>query len=83
MAQCNIQTLLNNAACFANLPPGMWDVIELQLLCEILNAGGGGGSGAPDYIAYAGPPTVAPPSLQNIVVDSNGVQWMYFNNQWN
>ena len=45
MAQCNVQTLLSNAAAFANLPPGMWDAIELQLLCEILNAGGGGGGG--------------------------------------
>jgi hypothetical protein len=42
-----------------------------------------GGSAAPDYIDYAGPPTDVPPSLQNIVVDVNGRQWQYFQNTWN
>lgn len=39
MATCNVQTLIKNAACFACLSPGEWEVLELQLLCEILNAG--------------------------------------------
>lgn len=39
--------------------------------------------GAPDSISYAGPPTINPPLIQNIVVDSNGRQWQWFNNQWN
>jgi hypothetical protein len=43
MATCNIQTLLSNASCFACLSPGEWDVVELQLLCEILNAPGSSG----------------------------------------
>lgn len=40
-------------------------------------------AGVPDSISYAGPPTSNPPLLQSIVVDSNGVQWQFFNNQWN
>jgi hypothetical protein len=44
MATCNVQSLLKNAACFGCLSPGEWDVLELQLLCEILSAGGGGGT---------------------------------------
>jgi hypothetical protein len=43
MAQCNVQSLLSNAGCFNCLSPGEWDVLELQLLCEILNVGGGSG----------------------------------------
>ena len=42
-----------------------------------------GGTGAADYIGYAGPPNVNPPLLANIVVDVNGRQWQFFNNQWN
>ena len=45
MANCDVQTLLNNAACFACLPPGTLSIVELQLLCEILNSSGGTGSG--------------------------------------
>ena len=44
MANCDVQTLLNNAACFACLPPGTLSVVELQLLCEILNSTPAGGS---------------------------------------
>jgi len=49
----------------------------------IWGANSGGGGGSPDYIDYAGPPLVAPPALQYIVVDVNGRQWQYFNSQWN
>jgi hypothetical protein len=83
MSTCNITTLIANAQPFANLTPGMWDAIELQLLCEIYNAVGGLNAFPPDYIPYAGPPTLAPPSLQNIVVDVNGRQWQYYNGGWN
>lgn len=38
MATCNVQTLIKNASCFACLSPGEWEVLELQLLCEILGA---------------------------------------------
>jgi hypothetical protein len=43
---------------------------------------GGGGSAAPDSIDYPGPPVLTPPSLQNIVVDSNGEQFMYWAGAW-
>lgn len=56
-----------------------------RLLVKQLNAvnAGGGGSGSPDAINYAGPPVTNPPALQNIVVDSNGRQWMYYGGAWN
>lgn len=54
-----------------------------QLTAINAGGGGGGGSGAPDSINYAGPPIVNPPALQNIVVDSNGQQWMYWGGAWN
>jgi len=45
MATCDPQALLDSAACFDCLSPGLKRVLELQLLCEILNSGGGGGTG--------------------------------------
>ena len=36
MAQCNVQSLMDEAACFACLPAGLQQAIELSLLCEIL-----------------------------------------------
>lgn len=38
MATCNINELLDAGKCFACLTPGEMDIIELQLLCEILEA---------------------------------------------
>jgi len=42
MAQCNVNDLMRDASCFTCLSPGIWQVLELQLLCNILAAGGGG-----------------------------------------
>ena len=39
-------------------------------------------AGAPDFISYPGPPRINPPALAHIVVDANGQQWQFFNNQW-
>lgn len=36
MAKCDVQTLIANAACFQCLTPGMWDLLIIQLYCEIL-----------------------------------------------
>jgi len=61
------------------------DPIRTLLVKQLLaiKAGGGGGSGgAADYISYAGPPVVNPPALANIVVDSQGRQWMYWSGAW-
>ena len=42
-----------------------------------------GASGATlDSISVAGPPTAIPPAIANIVVDSNGRQWQYFQGAW-
>lgn len=35
MASCNVQELLDEAACFATLKPGERDIVQLQLLCNI------------------------------------------------
>lgn len=46
MSKCNAQQLLQDGSCFLCLEAGIRQVLELQLLCEILNNGiGGGGSG--------------------------------------
>lgn len=63
------------------------DATRLIVLNKILGAildggGGGGGSSAPDSINYPGPPVTNPPALQNIVVDSNGVQYQYWGGAW-
>lgn len=53
MATCNVQTLLDSAACFDCLSPGLKRALELQLLCEILSAGGGGGTGTVTSVSVA------------------------------
>ena len=37
MALCNVNTLMADAACFACQSSGVLQILELQLLCEILN----------------------------------------------
>jgi len=74
--------LLQQAACMECIPAGAQPEVIISLLCQIVNNGGAGGSGAPDSINYAGPPILNPPALQNIVVDSNGQQWMYYAAAW-
>lgn len=49
MAKCNIQTLLNSAACFLALSTGEQEIVELQLLCEILALAEGGIDGGGGY----------------------------------
>lgn len=36
MATCSVQTLMDEAACFSSLPEGTRQVLELRLLCLIL-----------------------------------------------
>lgn len=40
MAECNVQDLLNDAACFAALPAEIIQAIQLQLLCNIATSPG-------------------------------------------
>ncbi len=46
MAACDVNSLARDASCFACQPPGVWPILELQLLCNILAAGGGGSGSA-------------------------------------
>jgi len=90
MATCNYQSLLNNAACFNCLSPGEQDILELQLLCEILNAGGTGGGGNTSGIQGGqgnyggGQPTFTPTGTNiGIAIDtSNSREWTYYNGAW-
>jgi hypothetical protein len=83
MAQCNVQTLLKNAACFACLSPGEWEILELQLLCEIQNSSGGTGSGAVCGNYTGGQPNFTPASGCGIAIDSsNGTVWYYYSGSW-
>jgi hypothetical protein len=79
MAATDPQSLLNQAQCYSCYRDQA-DLLELALLAQIVNTPG---LAAPDYINYAGPPLLTPPSLQNIVVDVNGVQWQYYGGAWN
>src|SRR5690348_660855 len=38
MATCNVQSLMDDAPCFNALVPGQWQLVELVLLCRILQA---------------------------------------------
>lgn len=56
MAVCNVQELLDDAKCFAVLPPFILDTVRTQLLCNIgaaLASGTAGflsGSGSPEGV---------------------------------
>jgi len=43
MADCSVQSLLTSSNCFGCLTIPQLYIIQTQLLCEILHAGGGGG----------------------------------------
>ena len=85
MTSNEIKSLLDDAKCVNNcVPAGFQLALLIALIWDgIENGGFGSGGGAPDYIAYAGPPTDNPPTLAHIVVDVNGQQWMFWNNTWN
>ena len=56
MATCDYQALLDDASCFAALPPAILEVVKAQLLCNIgaaLASGTAGflsGSGSPEGV---------------------------------
>jgi hypothetical protein len=84
MSTCNVQSLLKNAACFNCLSPGEWDIVELQLLCEILSAGGGSASNGITCANYGGgTPSFVPASGCGMALDtSNNVVWYYYSGLW-
>lgn len=59
MASCDASSLLEAGKCFTGLPAHLLAVVQTQLLCEILSAGGGGG-GQSCIICANADPTVAP-----------------------
>lgn len=82
MAATDFQSLITNpnVGGWANSSnASLADLLELSLLSLIqANAGS-------SYYPNAGPPVGTPSAngLQYIIVDVNGRQWQYFNNQWN
>jgi hypothetical protein len=72
---CTPETLLNAAKCFACLSEKQLAAINSYLLCQILNAGGGGSS-----FSGSGAPTTQVPA------GTSGTYYDYTNNvnyQWN
>ncbi len=85
MATCNVDSLLSQANCFACQSPGLWPILELQLLCNILSAGGGGGGGQ-QVFSGAGDPTaggVVPAVSNALYIDTNtGTLYQWYSNLW-
>lgn len=88
MATCNVQALMDQAACFACLPAGIQQAIELQLLCEILNSAGGGGLNGKEIFSGNGDPTgVVFPAVSDALYYQKdsvppGVIWEYHDGAW-
>jgi len=86
--RCDVNVLLAQANCFACLSPGLWPILELQLLCDIAAAGGGGGgSGQLFFGHYAnGTPTQTPtdPTQPALAydLDPNFQTWKWDGTQW-
>jgi hypothetical protein len=80
---CDPQTLLSSASCFSCLSPGMLNLIQVQLLCEISSAIGGG-SGTAGFISCGvGPPVAAPAAGCGGYVDtSNDAFYLFRNGAW-
>lgn len=36
MANCDLETVMTEAKCFSCLTPGMWQALELALLCDLI-----------------------------------------------
>ena len=86
MALCNVQTLLDDAACFACLSPGVQQILELQLLCEILQVVNVpsctqvfSGNGDPTGVVF---PTCDTAFYIQKDSDPQGIIWPYYNGAW-
>lgn len=44
MAECDVAALMQDAKCFDCLTQHQMEMLQTQLLCEILQSGGGGGA---------------------------------------
>ena len=78
---------MTNAACFACLTPGEWQIIELQMLCEILASLGGGSSGSVTFL-YTGnglPEVTTPAPTQSVALyidKDTGQLWHWYDSAW-
>jgi len=86
---CDVNVLLAQANCFSCLSPGLWQVLELQLLCDIAAQGGGGGGGTGavlfGHYGNAAPPNPpANPTSAAIAydLDPNFQTWKWDGTQW-
>jgi len=80
MATCDTASLFANSSCFTCLTLGQWQILELQLLCEILNAGGAGGAG---ILCGTGAPTSTPTVSCTLYIDTNtGTLYEWYNSAW-
>ncbi len=87
MAACNVNDLMAEASCFACQPPGVWPILELALLCQIFNAGGGSGGGSSSVQVYEGRDPAAPndPTKAAVSFPVGGgslTQWSVVNQAW-
>lgn len=86
LTQAQISTLVADSVCINScIPQGMQLAVLIYLASQIVANGGtgGGGTGTPDFITVAGPPTNTPGATDShIVVDSNGQQWQYYAGAW-
>lgn len=78
MATCDPETLLASSKCFAGLPQDQIMAIIVQLLCEIYNAGVGGG-----VLCGAKDPSTAPTNACTIYYNTlTGGMWIWDGAAW-
>jgi len=78
MASCDVQTLLDAGACFLSRNPEERSAIGIQLLCEILQAGGGSGNSC--LLCGDVDPVAAPPCTCALSYNkAKGALWIWDN----
>ena len=85
MADCSTETLLASARCFAGCSsPAQLMLIQTQLLCEILAAGGGGGGGGGtgSVLCGAGAPASTPTGCAIYYQTDTGSIWIWDGASW-
>ncbi len=81
---CTVESLLADANCIlSGLSPGQMDAVFTSLMCQLANAGGGGGSGC---VTCSSTPPVAPPNIADCpcaitfgIGDWVGFYWVWDN----
>lgn len=65
----------------SGVTPAMGDTRRM-LLVKLCRSSTGGSGSVPTFYNAPGPPPSAPPTFANIVVDSVGEVWTYWNGTW-